>query len=296
MHNKKILRVTVSAILAASCSLASASALFTGSANATYLNIRASGSTDAAVLTSLENGTKFAVLNANEDWYKVAYNGVVGYVSGEYVTRVENVDINVGMGKVASDTGVNVRADNTLESEVVSCLEYGSTVSVIGVKGDWYKVQLSNTTGYIRNDFLEILSADQASAETSRDTVSKADALRNEVVNYAKQFLGTPYKYGGSSPKTGFDCSGFTSYVYKNTVRSIPRTSASQYSSLTHVKKSELKPGDLVFFGSSKKITHVGIYVGNGNFIHSPQTGDVIRIQSLSSRSNYVGAARVIFD
>ncbi|WP_419821505.1 NlpC/P60 family protein [Anoxybacterium hadale] len=114
----------------------------------------------------------------------------------------------------------------------------------------------------------------------------------SDIVAYAKSFLGTPYVHGGSSPK-GFDCSGFTQYVYSHFGGSLPRTTTGQYGTGTYVEKSQLKPGDLVFFSSSSRISHVGIYVGGGSFIHSPQSGESVKVSSFSTTTlKYCGAVR----
>ena len=111
------------------------------------------------------------------------------------------------------------------------------------------------------------------------------------VVGIALQYLGIPYVWGGSSPSTGFDCSGFTSYVYAQVGVSLPHHAASQYSMGTPVSYDQLAPGDLVFFSG---LGHVGIYIGGGQFVHAPHTGDVVRISSLGERSgSYVGARRL---
>ncbi len=123
----------------------------------------------------------------------------------------------------------------------------------------------------------------------TRDYPAPTNQARSEIVPYARRFLGVPYSWGGSSP-SGFDCSGFTSYVYRNAAGvSIPRTSRAQSRFGQPVSRGDLMPGDLVFFGSP--VHHVGIYVGGGMMIHSPQTGDVVRYSSIS-RSNYAGARR----
>jgi peptidoglycan DL-endopeptidase CwlO len=114
-------------------------------------------------------------------------------------------------------------------------------------------------------------------------------AARSEVVAIAKRYLGAPYRWGASGPNS-FDCSGFTSFVYRQVGVSLPHSSRAQYGSGQKVPRGSLQPGDLVFFGSP--IHHVGIYVGGGQYIHSPRTGDVVRIASLSGRSNYTGAVR----
>ena len=113
------------------------------------------------------------------------------------------------------------------------------------------------------------------------------------VVGIAMRFLGIPYKWGGASPQTGFDCSGFIMYVYAQIGVSLPHNAAAQYGHGTPVARSELAPGDLVFFDG---LGHNGIYIGGGQFIHSPHTGDVVKISSLSEgwyNSRFVGARRL---
>lgn len=123
----------------------------------------------------------------------------------------------------------------------------------------------------------------------SRGAVS---ASSNAVVAYASNFLGTPYLWGGTSP-SGFDCSGFTQYVYRHFGISLGRTTYDQIKNGYAVSRDELQPGDLVFYGRGGSPTHMGIYVGNGMYIHSPRTGDVIKISSYN-RADYITARRVM--
>jgi cell wall-associated NlpC family hydrolase len=112
------------------------------------------------------------------------------------------------------------------------------------------------------------------------------------VVGIAMQYLGIPYQWGGSSPSTGFDCSGFVLYVYAQVGVSLPHNAAMQYSHGSAVSRSELQAGDLVFFNG---LGHNGIYIGGNQFIHSPHTGDVVKISSLSGwyADTYYGARRL---
>ncbi|MBE0447023.1 MAG: C40 family peptidase [Actinobacteria bacterium] len=114
---------------------------------------------------------------------------------------------------------------------------------------------------------------------------------RARVVDLAMEELGKPYSWGASGPNS-FDCSGLTQYVYGKIGISLPHSSRAQYGSGQHVSRGELQPGDLVFFARGSTISHVGIYVGGDNFIHAPRTGDVVKIDSISSRGGYVGAVR----
>ena len=116
----------------------------------------------------------------------------------------------------------------------------------------------------------------------------------NNITNTAVQFLGVPYKWGGAS-RSGFDCSGLTQYVYSQNGVNIPRTAQEQYNKGIAVDSSNLQKGDLVFFNGYKGkngVGHVGIYIGNGQYIHAPKSGDVVKISNLNSRNDYVGARR----
>ncbi|MCL6472980.1 MAG: C40 family peptidase [Firmicutes bacterium] len=121
-------------------------------------------------------------------------------------------------------------------------------------------------------------------------TVSRGGG-RSGVVSIALGLLGTPYAWGASGPNA-FDCSGFTSYVYRQVGISLPHSSRAQYNSGDRISRDELQPGDLVFFAHGRVISHVGIYVGGGNFVHAPRTGESVKVQSIESHGGYVGACR----
>ena len=136
------------------------------------------------------------------------------------------------------------------------------------------------------NDF----SSEIDSASTTDASIPTAPPSQyGGVVGIAMQYLGTPYVWAGSSPG-GFDCSGLVAYVYGQVGVSLPHNAAAQYGYGTPVAYSDLEPGDLVFFSG---LGHVGIYIGGGQFIHAPHTGDVVKISSLSEHGGYVGARRL---
>jgi len=114
----------------------------------------------------------------------------------------------------------------------------------------------------------------------------------NDVINYSYKFLGTPYLWGGTTP-SGFDCSGFMQYVYAHFGVGIGRTTYDQIKDGKEIPVSQLQPGDLVFFGTSSDPHHVGMYIGNGLYIHAPHTGDIIKVSALSGRGDYLTARRV---
>ena len=139
------------------------------------------------------------------------------------------------------------------------------------------------------------VAALQASEEHTRSNShtynwpDPVNAPRSGVVGIAKQYIGVPYRWAGSSPSTGFDCSGFTMYVYRQVGVRLPHSSRAQIGVGERISRANLEPGDLVFFGSP--IHHVGMYVGGGRYIHAPHTGSSVRIDSMN-RSDYAGACR----
>lgn len=133
-------------------------------------------------------------------------------------------------------------------------------------------------------------AAAKAPARPSTDYGTPTTAPRSEVVSIALSKLGSPYRWAASGPDS-FDCSGFTMWVYRQVGVSLPHSSRAQINYGQRVSRENLAPGDLVFFGRST-IHHVGIYVGGGKYVHAPSTGDVVKVSSLSGRSDYVGACR----
>lgn len=274
------------------------------------VNFRSAPNTSSTSYGELKNGTKVNVVGVSSGWYKVTYNGKTGYIHPDYITLASSsagtaiapsntVTSTTGTaGTVKCSSSVNLRSEANTSSSILAELKNGTAVTVLSTSNGWSKVSYAGTTGYISADYLVTASSGTAINPSNTAASVSISAKRQSVLNYAAQFLGVPYVYGGSTP-SGFDCSGFTSYVFKNTVGSIPRVAQAQYDATTRVSRDDLLPGDLVFFGSStSSISHVGIYVGSNQFIHAPSTGDVVKYSSLtgSYATRYQGAGRVIFE
>ncbi len=179
---------------------------------------------------------------------------------------------------VVTATDVNVRTGPSTDTEIISVAQYGYILDVYERHGNWYKIGIGDgKSAYICADYVSLRGEDIEAARSG-------SVNGQRVVEIAKRYLGTPYVYGGSSP-SGFDCSGFTSYVYAQMGYSINRTANAQLANGTPVSKDQLKPGDLVLFkrSGSSTVHHVGIYVGGGQMIHSPNTGSVVRYESIAS-------------
>lgn len=267
------------------------------------VNLRSAANTSSSILAELKNGTAVTVVSTANGWCKVNCSGKTGYIKQDYVSTTGSVSNNTSASTgtaavVKCSSTVNFRSAASTSSTILGELKNGTSVTVLSTSNGWSKVSYAGKTGYISADYLVTASSGTAISPSNTAASVSISAKRQSVLNYAAQFLGVPYVYGGSTP-SGFDCSGFTSYVFKNTVGSIPRVAQAQYDATTRVSRDDLLPGDLVFFGSStSSISHVGIYVGSNQFIHAPSTGDVVKYSSLtgSYATRYQGAGRVIFE
>lgn len=286
----KVLFLSVlTAMLLAATALAADIATGAGCTTGSSLRLRAEPSTSASVVTTLDKSVAVAILDDSVDgWYKIAYNGSTGYVSADYL-NVDQDNVFTTYGRVNSD-GVNVRSDASTDSSVLTTIEEDAIVTVNGLVDGWYDVTCEyGTEGYIRSDFLDL---------------TESSSSNSDIAATAKQYLGTGYVYGGASPR-GFDCSGFTMYVYSQHGYSLPHSATSQWQSGLGARVysiSELQPGDLVFFNdpsrnAGRACSHAGIYTGDGQFIHSSssRSGGVI-VSSLTSgyyNTYFVGGIHV---
>lgn len=269
------------------------------------VNFRQEATTQSESMGKLSDGTRVAILDETDGWYKVAYNGEVGYMSADYVESQPIMNIECGGAKVTTSV-LNMRSGPGTENSIVTKLYEGSVAKIIGINNAWFKVQYGGETGYISPDYVSIVpykatatASAPVAVSTSSGSASTASGTRQQIIDYAAKFLGCKYVYGGNTP-SGFDCSGYVKYVFKHFGVELTRTSANQYANSVRIKKSELKIGDLVFFSQnagSSKVGHVGIYVGGGQFIHAAAPGKGVRYDSLNSTyysSHYIGSGRVL--
>lgn len=253
------------------------------------LRLRSEANTSGAVLKQLSHGTQVEVLSTVENgWYKISVDELTGYVSGDYLTvnqaEAETLPVEAEPVYVQVVEGpLNVRSGPGTSYDKVEQLATGRVVKATALQDGWYQIE----SGYISADYVQEVDP---SAQSTKG---------QEIADYALQFVGYPYVYGGSSPK-GFDCSGFTSYVYKQFGYSINRTASNQLDNGYAVSKSELQPGDLVMFcqyGSTSRASHVGIYIGNNKYVHASTPGVGVIISDLSDMaisSGFVGARRIV--
>lgn len=269
------------------------------------VNLREKASTSSDSLGKYADGDSVTVTGQNDSWYRVSYKGGSAYVSkdyvsGDYVKYVPEIaneaaqELESTYGVVTAETGLKLRKEASTNSVVLTVLPYGTEVDVERAGQEWIRVVTDGgQKGYVSADYLSV----RTGTKTTRSASSSKGA---EVVAYGKQFIGTPYVWGGTNLRTGVDCSGFVYAVYKNFGITLNRSSASMVNNGVEVSKSNLQAGDLVFFnsGGNSGICHVGIYCGDGTYVHSTDGAaygvTVTNLSSGYSANTYVTARRVL--
>ena len=272
----------------------------TGVVTADSLRLRSGASTSASTLAQAPKGSTVTVEeDAGNGWYKVSYGGKTGYMSGEWLTITLNSGVVVPAAQgteaaqpkgLVTTSVLNVRSGAGTNYSKVGTLKIGTLVDIVADLGNgWYQID----SGYVSAEYVTLVGAGY---ESSSELGTAAAAM-------AQSLLGCRYVSGGAGPST-FDCSGLMYYIYKQLGHTIARGSSSQYyNSGYFVSAGNMQPGDLIFFfdsrfdgsGGTLPTTHVGMYVGNGQFIHASTTSYRVQYDSVSGYySNYiVGVKRI---
>ena len=272
---------------------------------ATYsVSIRSAASTDADKLDVLVGSYSITRTGVgNNGWSKVDYNGQTGYIKSDYLTTTKpqvtesnqtssssntsssKSDIEEVKETVYATAGVNIRAKASADADKIGTLAAGGSITRTGkTSSGWSRVDYNGQTGYIKSDYLTTTKPTVTSNTTASST-SSSSSLGQQIADFAVQYVGYPYVYGGNSLTNGVDCSGFTQQVYLHFGYSIPRRASIQATVGTSVAISDLQPGDLVFYGDSEGVGHVVIYIGNGKVVHASTPSKGIIISDLYYRT-----------
>lgn len=276
--------------------------------NANSVNIRSSADYSASVVSQLyKNNVVYAYAQIG-DWFLIQTGDQEGYIHREFVDGLlidQLPNKKAAAPKQAKPaektiavpvTTVNLRQEASTDSNIIAKVGPATVLAVDSINGDWVKVSTAdNTQGYMAKEYLNVGKENEKDKLTQG--INQNSTKGTDIVAYAKQFLGNPYVYGGNSLTNGIDCSGFTSQIYKNYGVSLSRSSAAQYASNgVHVDESNVRPGDLMFYGHNGSVSHVAMYIGNGQVIQAStaKTGIAIGTAFRTSGKPLIGIKRVL--
>ncbi|MBI3921756.1 MAG: SH3 domain-containing protein [Armatimonadetes bacterium] len=282
------------------------------------VNVRKAPGTGSPRLAKALKGTTVRLVAKSEDWYKVKFpNGTRGWIHASLVTQgnsTRGVLVNLGKGPraYALKDGINLRQGPGREHDRIAKVTKGAAMKICAKRGDWYKVRCTNgQTGWIAGFLVkEVRFSARKAATVRRGFARMGRRMRrfnlrevhipglHPFVRSALKYRGARYVRGGSIPSRGFDCSGLVYRVLNNNGVSAPRTSSDQYHVGAPVSKEQMKPGDLVFFKNTYRrgVSHVGIYMGNGKFVHAANRRKGVTVTDLDQgfyRKKFAGARRI---
>lgn len=291
--NKKI----VSAISIAALSLAISTSAFAAPGTVTKsVNFRSAPSTDSSVYQLIKTGQPVDIIRkVNSYWYQISYNGRTGYASTDYITASGSPS---GGSTATISKSVNFRSAPSTNSSVYQLIKAGQAVQILSqVNSYWYQISYNGKVGYVSTDYVRTSGGSSGGSSGGGSNVS---AKADRIIAHAQALRGVVrYDFGVNRPTSVMDCSAFTKYVFGLEGVSLKWGTRYQKDAGRAVSKSNLQKGDLVFFGTNTKgtINHVGIYMGNGQFIHNSPSFNGVGISSLTSgywSNHYVSARRVL--
>lgn len=263
-----------------------------------YLNIRAGAGENEKIIGKLPSYAGCEILEDANGWYKISSGGITGYVKNDYILtgdEAKQAAMNHAelMAIVHADR-LNARTEPSTDAKIWTQISENERYHVAEQLDGWVKIEFDESgegdgddeisAAYVSSEFVEVRYALSEAIKFS--PTEESASLRSRIVNYAMKFLGNPYVWGGTSLTKGADCSGFTMSVMKNFGISLPHYSGSQAKSGKRIKSSEMRPGDLVFYGNSRgKINHVAMYIGNGQVINAASRRSGIKISTWNYRT-----------
>lgn len=262
------------------------------------LNVRETPSTDSDVVGKMVNHSGCEVIGVEGEWTQIKSGKVSGYVKSEYLVTGDAAVALAAQVKqtiaTVTTTTLYVREQPNTDCSIITQMPAGEELEVVELLDGWVKINVDSDEGYVSADYVEI-SEELPKAQTMTEVRygQGVSDVRVSLVQYATQFVGNPYVWGGTSLTRGADCSGFVLSVFANYGISLPHSSGAQAGCGTKISASEARPGDLFFYGNGSRINHVAIYIGNGQVVHASSPKSGIKISGAYYR-NPVKVVRVI--
>lgn len=264
------------------------------------LNVREKASTTSKIVGTMDKGSVGTILQKGKTFTKIQSGNVTGYVSNQYIltgNEMESyVNKNISQSIVVNTSVLKVRKKSSVNAEELTKIYEGKKYPVISVGIKWVKIKINNTIGYVSKEYVNLeydytyaAKMKEPEVTTSKnetnvvgDSYKSSDQLRKEMTEYALQFEGNPYVYGGTSLTEGADCSGFILTIYQKFGIPISRTSRQQFTEGREIEIGELKAGDLIFYGSKGVVGHVAMYIGDNKVIQALNAKKGICITSVT--------------
>ena len=264
-----------------------------------HLNIRETPGEDGKLIGKMSNNAACEILEISDGWAHITSGKLDGYVSMDYLLTgpeaiVRASEVVEPMATVTTEV-LRVREQPNVDCPVITTVPYGEELEVLNVLDGWVEVDMDGEPVYVSAEYVTV--AEKLSTAITMTELLYGEGVsdvRVDICQYAKQFIGNPYVWGGTSLTNGADCSGFVLSLYAKYGITLPHSSRAQANCGRRVALSEIKPGDLVFYTKGGTINHVAMYIGNGQVIHAsnPRTG--IRVSSVNYRTPYVAVS--LFD
>ena len=258
-----------------------------------YLNVREKPGENEKIIGKMPSKSAGEILETTEDgkWYKIKSGPITGYVSSQYILTgdaakdcaLENAEL---MAIVSTDM-LNARTEPSTDAHIWTQISNNERYLVLNQLDGWVEIELDENSAYVATDYVDVRYALNEAIKFS--PLEEKASLRSQLVNYALQFVGNRYVWGGNDPHTGADCSGFVKYCYSHVAGiTLERVSRSQAKQGTRVDAASMKPGDLVFYTNrSGTVNHVAMYIGNGQIVHAASRRSGIKISNWKYRTPY---------
>lgn len=279
-----------------------------------YVNVRSGPGTEYKILGKIYKNCAAEILEESDGWYKMTSGNLTGYIKAEYFATGEEAGrlaekLGRKVGKVTA-SALRIRKAPSLDAKIITMIPGGEKCAVVYEDEKWAQVQADGIEGWVSKEYLDIeinfdtavtIEEERAKKAAAKEAErlkqeaiasDKEDELRKAIVNYALQFVGNKYVYGGNSLTEGTDCSGFVKLIYKEFGYSMQRRASLQYRDGVKINWEDAKPGDLIFYGD-ESVDHVVMYIGNQKVVHAsnPTTGIIV---STINYKRVFGAVRVI--